>query len=173
MGLVIGQCRNDILVTRLLLKKSQVRKRNMSLFLYKLQNYRAWLKNLNKINNIMTRKMRNERKHSEEGNKDKSLNLAWWNNKLAANERGIKSRDNLAALVNREQPDILSISEANIYRNDPPGSAVIKGFNMVPDNLLNEYGRSRSIIHVKYNLRYKLRCDIMDNDMPEVWLELS
>ena len=78
----------------------------------------------------------------------------------------------MAQVLKKYDLDILSISEANVFKEDDLSDVKIGGYDLLCDNLL-ESGRTRSAIYISQNLQYKLRNDLMDSNTPEVWIEVS
>ena len=112
--------------------------------------------------------------HSLEGNKvsNKKLTLGWWNNKICQSQTAKSTRNQVAQVIKKHYLDILSLSEANVYREDDPSEVKIAGFETICDNLLST-GRSRSVIYISEKLQYKIRSDLMEEETPEVWLEVD
>ena len=74
--------------------------------------------------------------------------------------------------MNSKKLDIICISEANVMKGDDMGDVGITGFNLVTDKLLTKYGRARSAIYLKEDLKYHVRADLMDEEEPEIWIEI-
>ena len=66
----------------------------------------------------------------------------------------------------------MGISESNILNDEGKSATKIKGYDTINDNLLKS-GRSRSTIYVKSRLKYVVRTDLMEEDSPEVWIEVD
>ena len=114
----------------------------------------------------------NKIQHTINGNRNISTKVAWWNDKIAAKETFRKNRNKLAQIISRRKIQILGLSEANIEKEDPAGSRDIKGYDLIPDKMLNSSGKARAAILIQNNLRYKVRSDLMNEDTPEVWVEV-
>ena len=113
-------------------------------------------------------------KHSEEGNKKNcKIRLSWWNDKSSQNQRASVNKDRLSVILEEKKIDVLGISEANVFGDDDISDVKIKGFDIVTDKLLSKFGRARSATYIKNNIKYKIRDDLMDQDYPEIWLELD
>ena len=111
--------------------------------------------------------------HTLEGNKtNNKLRLGWWNNKSSQSHSAKSTRNQVAQALKKYNLDILSISEANVFKEDEPSEVKIAGYDLVCDNLL-ESGRTRSAMYVSQKLQYQLRQDLMDRNVPEVWIEVS
>ena len=127
-------------------------------------------KNLNWI----SRKKRNKVKHAENGNrKNKNIKCAFWNDKMSAMQKGSSVRDKISATLSTRCLSLLGVSEANLLKDDPEGSVNIKGYDLIPDNLLKAAGRARSAIYVSNKILYKVRHDLMDPETSEVWVEIE
>ena len=62
--------------------------------------------------------------------------------------------------------------EVNVDKEDPWGSHVIKGYDLISDKILDNSGRARFIILINSNIKYITRQDLMSPDTPEVWVEI-
>ena len=123
-----------------------------------------------------TRKQLNKLKHATEGNKSKSnlkLRIGYWNNKSSAGQKAVSLRDKLCMVLKENEIDILGVSESNIFSEDNKADTKIKGYETINDKLLSKYGRARSTTYIKSKLKYKVRSDLMDEEVPEVWIELE
>ena len=122
---------------------------------------------------MISRKKLNKLAHISEGNrKNEYLHCAFWNNKSGQNHLGSSTKDNLAVILLKHDIDIIGISESNILKDDAVSKTKIKGYDTVNDKLMSNYGKSRSAIYIKSKLKYNVRSDLMDDDSPEVWVEV-
>ena len=128
----------------------------------------------NSLNKKTVRKRRNKLIHSLNGNRKlSSLKFAFWNDKISYSHRASSTRDNLSLILKEKNIEIICISEANIMKDDEAAEVNITGFDLLSDNLLRRFGRARSSIYVRDNIKYKMRNDLMSNDEPEVWIEIE
>ena len=129
---------------------------------------------LTKVRKKTERKKRNKSIHSLNGNRKKSsIKIAFWNDKLSQSHKARSTRDNVSLILKEKDIDIICISEANIMKDDEPSEININGFDLLTDNLLQGFGRARSAMYIKNNLKYKMRKDLMNKNEPEVWIEVK
>ena len=122
---------------------------------------------------MTTKKKINKNVHMLEGNKRKDyLQVGWWNNKSGQRHLGKTTKDSLCLVLKKHDLDVIGISESNILKDDDKGTTKIKGYDTINDKVINS-GRSRSSIYIKSKLKYQIRHDLMDDDTPEVWLEVE
>ena len=62
--------------------------------------------------------------------------------------------------------------EVNVDKEDPPGSHVIKDYNLISNKILDNRGRARFIIIINSNIKYITRQDLMSPDTTEVLVEI-
>ena len=87
------------------------------------------------------------------GKRTKSIWMAWWNDKGCATTRATTVRDKFMLLLEERNLDILCISEANVWADDHPFTLNIKGYDIINDKLLKAFGRSRSAIYVRKQIK--------------------
>ena len=144
--------------------KSDVKSKNESVSMFKISKiqhlYRS-KKELNKTMHILRGNKKNER-----------LRCGWWNNKSSQCHSAKNTKNQVAEVLKVHKLDVLSISEANVYKEDDSSDLKIKGYELICDNLL-EKGRTRSAMYINEKFQYKLRKDLMEQNTPEVWLEID
>ena len=121
---------------------------------------------------IISRRERNKRRHSLEGNKNR-LSFAWINDKRSATQNASSNKDHIEKLLDDNSFDILGISESNVFKKDDLKLLKIKNYNLINDKLLNSWGRARSSVYISDKIRYKVRLDLMTDEFPEVWLQIE
>ena len=74
-----------------------------------LNSYQAWVKTYCQNILLLSKKKKNQRKHSQEGNRNKILKMGWWNDKCSAKELFRNNRDKLGEIISRKGLSILGI----------------------------------------------------------------
>ena len=121
----------------------------------------------------ITRKQRNKNAHIKEGNKSKGiLNLGWWNDKRGQKQKAVNVKERLTIVLDKLKIDMMGISESNAEDIDSKHDLSIKGYTVVHDKLMKEYGRARSSVYIKQNIKHRIRSDLMSDEHAEVWVEL-
>ena len=96
-------------------------------------------------------------------------NKGGWNTRLEekVNEIEVMAKENNLA--------VLGISEANFGKDDDPKNVEIQGYNLVWDlgHENQERKNARSVIYIRKDLGFKVRWDLMNMNVPEVWLEIQ
>merc|ERR1712240_896013 len=116
-----------------------------------------------------TRKQHNKEQHTKNGNH--AIKLAQWN-KGKANFSN-KTND-LDSILQRHKPNIISICEANINRNNNTEiNNRYKDFNIKNTKMSINTNQSRNIMMIKEDLIYKRRADLEDAETSTVWIELK
>ena len=78
-------------------------------------------------------------------------------------------------LIKNKSFDIFGVLEANLFENNCTSESYIEGYNIYWDKGRNNCHRrnSRSVLFVRKDLNQKIRKDLMDDSVPEVWLEVG
>ena len=107
----------------------------------------------------------NKRMRSENGNgreRGNSLKFVHWNPGSAFLQNKM---DEIEALVELEQPNILGISEANFNLNTPEYEVLIPNYKLVLPNISPSVNSvARTVLYVREDLQYKVRLDLMPVD---------
>ena len=111
---------------------------------------------------------------SENGNgreRGNSLKFVHWNPGSAFLQNKM---DEIEALVELEQPNILGISEANFNLNTPEYEVLIPNYKLVLPNMSPSVNSvARTVLYVREDLQYKVRLDLMPVDSAVIWVEIS
>ena len=131
---------------------------------HKEKNHTKWKlsqKKLNKLTKIMN------------GNKNiKALKILQWN---MGSRFLSKKRDEIQAIMDDMKPDIMVITEANMFCNEQDHLLNIEGYNIIKpkpwDNPQLKY--DRVIILIKLELNYTVLDEFMEPDTSAIWLNIS
>ena len=122
----------------------------------------------NKGEQIIIKKWNKLRK-AEHGNGTKAWSIIHWNmgSKLFQNKL-----DMIQELVDREKPEMLYISEANlkieIYEN--PHEIKIENYDLIIPKTMTRYKHARLILLIKEGLKYEIMYEIMTDSVPSIWI---
>ena len=70
------------------------------------------------------------------------------------------------------KPDIISLSEANIFKNDTFFINQFPDYNFIFDNLWDKLGWSRQVIMINKNIDYQRRLDLENENQSIIWIEI-
>ena len=120
---------------------------------------------------LLSNKDRNSRARSYNGNRLNLLNIAHWN---AGNSRWETKRTELEALVLQKQPDILFVSEANLWGSLDSSQTDIQGYNLhYPTAMMSKHKYARIVLLAKNELDIKIEENLMNEDISAIWLSLA
>ena len=117
-----------------------------------------------------TSKIKNNKTRTVNGNRGKAINLVHWNPGSTHWPR--KLQEIRQAMV-EFQPDILTISEANLMANTPDYKTQINGYKMVQPPTMEFMGHCRLLVLVRDTIEVDILTDIMEEDLPTVWLRIK
>ena len=95
--------------------------------------------------------------HSQNGNINKNLKIATWNNGPAQLKNSIL---NIQHVLQSHKIDILAVQELNLRDDDVINTLKIDNYTLIHDQLLSKNGISRSGIFIHQDLKYKNRLDL-------------
>ena len=122
---------------------------------------------------MISNKARNKRIKSYNGNRmiRNILKLAHWN---MGNLKWEKKRLEIEALALDKSPDILLISEANLWKSLPEEERNIRGYNLYfPQAMMVKHGYARIALLAKEGLILELQNDLMHEDLAVIWISLN
>ena len=114
-------------------------------------------------------RMNNKKTRIINGNRSRALNLVHWNIGAAQLPRKIQE---LRQAVVDFQPDIMVVSEANLMAGTPGHEIHIDGFDMITPPTMDRLGHCRLVVLVKQNIAVEIMNDIMEDDLPNVWIKI-
>ena len=86
-----------------------------------------------------------------------------WNNK----------RNQIQALVDTDNPDIIFISEANLDESTPPHESLIAGYDITLPKTVTVNGTARLVLLTKESLEFDLIEDLMDDTVSSIWIKIT
>ena len=120
---------------------------------------------------LYLQKSRNKLCHSKYGNRTKTFGL-----KLLHLNKGnsyFKNKINdIQITIDKFLPDIISISEANLFKNDNLSVNQFSGYNFIYDNFWDTIGWSRQILMIKKDIDYIRRSDLENINQAIIWIEI-
>ena len=123
----------------------------------------------------MTMKMRNKLMKIKNGNRSgrgRGLKIMTWNKSSSRLENGLNE---IEVLIKRHQPDILGLSESNLYNDVDISTVTIDNYTLHTAPTLNnkELNISRTVIYTNTNVISKRRADLEDEGLSAIWLEVG
>ena len=127
------------------------------------------LTTLNPNTHYKTRKQHNKEQHTKNGNH--TIKIVQWNKGKA---NFTNKTNELDSILSRHKPNLISICEANINRNNNTEiNNKYKDFNIEHTKMSINTNQSRNIMMIKEDLIYKRRTDLEDAGTSTVWIELK
>merc|ERR1712240_888005 len=116
-----------------------------------------------------TWKQNNKDQHIKNGNH--TIKIVQWNKGKA---NFINKTNELDSILSKHKPNIISICEANINRNNNTEiNNRYKDFRIEHTKISINTNLSRNVIMIKEDLIYKRRTDLEDTETSTVWIELK
>ena len=115
-------------------------------------------------------RVRNSRMKSYNGNGRSCVTVMHWN---LGPRRWDNKTDNVQLLVDQHKPDILYVSEVNLYNEIPDHMCNIKGYIMTKAKTTVGLGYSRIVLLCKAGLQYTVELDRMEGDISSIWIKLG
>ena len=122
------------------------------------------------VHHSISNKIRNNLIKQRNGNGKNTLSISHWNlgSKLWKNKR-----NQIQALVDQDNPDVLFISEANLDETTSPHESTIQGYNITLPKTVTRNGTARLVLLTRDSLDFKLRDDLMDDIFSNIWIKIS
>ena len=118
----------------------------------------------------ISRKKRNNRQRAKNGNRMSQLKVAHWN--IGAKLWQNKLLD-IMALISDISPDILVISEANMWQGLPDHEKNIAGYTMVLPPTMSTLGHARLVMLIRDNIEVHRLDQFMEDDLAAVWVRVG
>ena len=122
------------------------------------------------LSHSMSRKMRNKSVKQVNGNGKNSLLISHWN---LGSKKWTNKRNQIQALVDTNNPDIIFISEANLDDLTPPHESLISGYSITLPKTVVRNGTARLVLLTKDNLEFELMENLMDDIVSSIWIKIS
>ena len=81
--------------------------------------------------------------------------------------------DTINHLVNQHQPDIFTIQEANLRQSDDINQALIQGYHLEVDNLIETNKIARVVTYINKQLKYTRIKSLESKIDPVIWIEVQ
>ena len=120
---------------------------------------------------LYLKKSRNKLLHSKYGNRVKTFGIKCLHFNKGNSHFKNKVND-IQILIDKFSPDIITISEANLYKTDLMSINQFSGFKFIYDNFWNTIGWSRQIIMIKKDTEYIHRTDLEITNQAIIWIEI-
>ena len=118
---------------------------------------------------IQSNKLQNKKQKIKNGYGRKALNLVHWN--MGA-RKWVNKIHEISQVIVDFHPDILTISEANIFNENEEYECVIPGYTRYQPNTLNSMGYCRIAVLAKNELQVETIDTLMRDDTATVWLKM-
>ena len=118
----------------------------------------------------ISRKRRNKLIKQLNGNGKKMINICHWN---LGSKNWIKKRNQIQALADQLNPDILVISEANLNPGTPLYESQIMGYQITFPKSTTINLTARVILLTKDELNIKVEENLMEETFSSIWIKLS
>ena len=119
---------------------------------------------------FISSKIRNKLIKQKNGNGKNSLLISHWNLGL---KKWINKRNQIQALVDLDNPDLIFISEANLDELTPPHESLISGYDITLPKTVIRNGTARLVLLTKENLDFELKENLMDDIFSSIWVKIS
>ena len=118
----------------------------------------------------ISRKCRNNKIKQLNGNGKKMINICYWN---LGSKNWTKKRNQIQALADQFNPDILVISEANLNPETPLYESQIQGYQITFPKSTSINMTARIIMLTKDELNFKVEENLMVESVSSIWIKLS
>ena len=105
---------------------------------------------------------------------DSGLKVGSWN-KGGVNQPLEEKLNEIETLIKSNNFAVMRISEANFFQHNDIEDVQIPGFRFFNDKGRNNIVRrnSRYVLYVRNDLTTKIRDDLMEEEFPEIWVEIG
>ena len=104
------------------------------------------------------------------GNGKNSLSICHWN---LGSKKWRNKRNQIQALVDQNNCDLIFISEANLDETTPVHESLITGYDITLPKTVIRNGTARLILLTKENLNFELKENLMDDIFSSIWVKIS
>ena len=117
-------------------------------------------------------KERNRRRKAINGNGQarKMITIAHWN--LGA-KRWQKKMEEIEILSTEKLPDLLFITEANLFDEVPDYSRYVEGYQIILPNTMEHLRYVRIILLVRNGIQVEVMTDCMEQDLSVIWVKVG
>ena len=95
-----------------------------------------------------------------------------WN---LGNRFWVRKQEDIQAIVDQQNPDIMIITEANMFKEDPEHCLIIERYNIVRPLTWNNpsLNYARVVFLIKPEINFVLLEDFMEQDISAIWIKIS
>ena len=97
-----------------------------------------------------------------------SFLIGIWDRKKWQNKK-----NQIQALVDSDNPDVMFISEANLDELTPPHEKLIAGYNITLPNTVTRNGTARLVLLTKDDLKFDVMENLMCDTVTSIWIKIS
>ena len=115
-------------------------------------------------------KIRNKDVKSYNGNRKGNISVMHWN---LGSKHWDKKRDEVQLLVDQLSPDLLFISEANLFSDTPAHLTEIEGYKMTKSKTMEGLNYSRILLLSREGLIFTTERDRMDRETSTIWIKIG
>ena len=119
---------------------------------------------------FISNKTRNKLIKQMNGNGKNAISVSHWN---LGSKKWTNKRNQIQALVDQNQADIIFISEANLDELTPVYESLIQGYNITLPKTVSKNGTARLVMLTKNSLDFALKDDLMDDVFSSIWIKIS
>ena len=99
-----------------------------------------------------------------------NLKITHWN---AGNKHWKNKRTEIQQIIINRKPEILLISEANIYAENTDCEICIPEYKLIHSNSMDVWGYTRMVALVRDRIQVEIQGKWMTPDVASVWLKIS
>ena len=114
-------------------------------------------------------RIRNNLKRSTNGNIHSNVNIIHWN---SGNKKWVNKRNEISQILMDLKPDIMFVSEANIFVEDQDHEICIPGYELLTSNSLETLGYTRMAALIKDKINVEIQTQWMCQNVASIWLKL-
>ena len=118
----------------------------------------------------MSNKARNSLIKQMNGNRKNSIKVQHWN---LGSRHWQKKIEDIQLLVDKHKPQVLFISEANLYSTVPEYKTVIECYDLYKTKSFESMGCSRLVMLVENFFEFKMLENHMEDSVASLWIEIK
>ena len=119
---------------------------------------------------LKSNKLRNKEVKIRNGNIMKSVKVIHWN---LGSKYWDNKKEEIQCIVDEMKPDIIYISEANIFSGLLPELRIIEGYNLVVSRFMDTTGYSRLALLIRDGFQAEVKEDWMQEDVASIWIQVK
>ena len=76
-------------------------------------------------------------------------------------------------MADEYNPDLLFISDANLFNYVPEHQMFIEGYNLIKAKTVTRLGYSRIVLLCKVGIKYRLESERMEDNVSSIWVKVG